>query len=108
MTCYLPLPVDRRFSVPPNSVPLLEGSRPSLWDAGELIQSYVDSLRRFDFDPAVDYIVMTGKAAYLSFLSIAVWQYMDKYYPDDSGVVFLVYNAPTGDYKEVRIPRCKL
>jgi hypothetical protein len=105
MTCYLPLPPDPRFEVPEGAIPLLEESRPSLWDTSALIEGFVDALRSFDYDPAVDYIVLTGRAAYLAFLTIAVWEYMDERYPEDSGVTFKVYDASASRYKEVRVRR---
>lgn len=71
------------------------------------MQAFKDALQHNDFDPAADFIALTGKAVYLAVLVAAVWEYMDANYPTDTGVSFLVYDAGPGLYKEMRLPRAR-
>lgn len=110
MTSFVPLPLDSRMDRANLSdygklIPLLDDFRPSIWEGAALIKSFKTALTEHDYDPASDYIVLTGKTIYVAVLMAALWEFMDEHFPNDSGVMFLVYDAGPGLYKETRLPR---
>lgn len=82
---------------------LLGETRPPIWDTAGLMTAYKEALKGQRFDPACDYLVMTGRTIYVVMMMLAVWEYMAENFPDDSGVTVLIYDATSDRYRDVRI-----
>jgi hypothetical protein len=113
MTAFLALPLDSKLELAnleeygPVLALLGTGQRPPIWDSSGLIRGFRTGLSTYRFDPGLDHIVLSGPAVYLAILMVAVWEYMNEVYPDDTGASFLVYDGSTRAYKELRIPRAR-
>jgi hypothetical protein len=113
LSAFLALPLDIRLD-PANLAgygkvtSLLDNHRPSIWDGAALIGAFKEAFERERYDPAVDYIILTGKAIYLAVLMVALWEYLDESFPADTGASFLVYDANSCLYKELRLPRARV
>lgn len=113
MTAFLALPLDPKLATANLDRfgpihPLLSASnKPTIWDGSALIEAFHQALVGHCYDPGLDHIVLSGPAVYLTVLTIAVWEYVDRYHPADTGVSFLVYDGSAGIYKELRLPRAR-
>lgn len=110
MTTFIVLPFDRHVDAANlqtfGSVQvLIPGTRPSIWEGASLIAALQAGLAAGNFDPATDHIALTGRTVYLAILMVALWEYVDAHFPEDTGIMFLVYDAGPQIYKEMRLPR---
>lgn len=89
-------------------VELFEKS-PSIWKAEAAIEEIMDALIAEEFEPASDFIVLSGPQISLVYLALAVEQYMigSKEFGSDHGWTALVFNARDREYQPVPIPLLK-
>jgi hypothetical protein len=106
MRAYLPiatnLPLENIRDFAPTTLVLLTGDIPTMWNTSELISAFYNALKREQFTPAKDYVVMTGRTVYVALMMLAVERYMTRHYPDDIGYTALVFDGSQGKYREMR------
>jgi hypothetical protein len=86
---------------------VLHDTPPMLWDTVKLKEETLRSLERHEYDPARDYIVLTGAVIYVALYAMTVCEYVNLKFPEDSTLNVLVYDASKGLYRPIGWPRWK-
>ena len=82
---------------------------PHIWKADRAIEAIVDALEHEQYEPASDFIVLSGAAVGLVYFGQAVAQYMlsSSDLRNDHGWTALVFNSRDTEYQPITIPLVK-